>query len=114
MTTPHLRTARLDLAPLAVGDAAEMAVVLADPALYAFTGGEPPDPETLARRYGRLVAGPAEIFDPRNPAAGWSQTVPTAHPRGYHSSAILLTDGSVLNDQPRARCASDAPTNSLE
>ena len=38
MTTPRLRTARLDLAPLTVEDAAEMAVVLADPGLYAFTG----------------------------------------------------------------------------
>jgi hypothetical protein len=45
---------------------------------------------------GPLVAGPAEIFDPKNPAAGWSETMPMAHPRGYHSSAILLTDGSVL------------------
>jgi hypothetical protein len=31
-----------------------------------------------------------------NPAAGWSLTVPMAHARDYHSSAILLTDGSVL------------------
>lgn len=60
MTTPRLRTARLDLAPLTVDDAAEMSVVLADPALYGFTGGEPPGVETLARRYARLVAGPAD------------------------------------------------------
>jgi plastocyanin len=45
---------------------------------------------------GVLTAGPAEIFDPENPAAGWIETAPMAHPRGYHSSAILLTDGSVL------------------
>ncbi|MEP6879784.1 MAG: galactose oxidase early set domain-containing protein, partial [Nitrosospira sp.] len=45
---------------------------------------------------GVLTAGPAEIFDPQNPAAGWEETMPMAHPRGYHSSAILLTDGSVL------------------
>src|SRR5262249_45983000 len=53
---------------------------------------------------GPLVAGPAEVFDPKNPAAGWSETVPMAHPRGYHSSAILLTDGSVLmgGDPPDA------------
>jgi RimJ/RimL family protein N-acetyltransferase len=60
VTTPRLRTARLDLAPLTVEDAAEMAVVLADPGLYSFTGGEPPGVETLTRRYGRLVAGPAD------------------------------------------------------
>jgi hypothetical protein len=54
--------------------------------------------------FGPLVAGPAEIFDPKNPAAGWSETVPMAHARGYHSSAILLTDGSVLmgGDPPDA------------
>ena len=45
---------------------------------------------------GVLTAGKAEIFDPQNPAAGWAETPPMAHPRGYHSSAILLTDGSVL------------------
>jgi plastocyanin len=45
---------------------------------------------------GVLTAGKAEIFDPQNPAAGWVETPPMAHPRGYHSSAILLTDGSVL------------------
>jgi plastocyanin len=45
---------------------------------------------------GVLTAGKAEIFDPQNPAAGWMETPPMAHPRGYHSSAILLTDGSVL------------------
>jgi RimJ/RimL family protein N-acetyltransferase len=60
VTTPHLRTARLELAPLTVDDATEMSGVLADPALYAFTGGEPPDAPTLARRYARLVAGPAD------------------------------------------------------
>jgi plastocyanin len=43
-----------------------------------------------------LVAGPAEVFDPENPAAGWSETEPMTYPRGYHSSAILLPDGSVL------------------
>ena len=33
--------------------------MLADPALYAFTGGEPPDLAGLRRTYGHLVAGPA-------------------------------------------------------
>jgi RimJ/RimL family protein N-acetyltransferase len=60
VTTPHLRTRRLDLPPLTVDDAAAMTLVLADPALYAFTGGEPPDEATLRRRYARLVAGPAD------------------------------------------------------
>ncbi len=53
---------------------------------------------------GVLTAGKAEIFDPKNPAAGWKETMPMAHARGYHSSAILLTDGSVLmgGDPPDA------------
>lgn len=34
-----------------------MAVVLADPALYAYTGGEPPEPMTLRARYVRQAVG---------------------------------------------------------
>jgi hypothetical protein len=48
--------------------------------------------------------GPTEIFDPSNPAAGWELCATMKHPRGYHSSAILLADGSVLmgGDRPNA------------
>jgi RimJ/RimL family protein N-acetyltransferase len=56
-STPRLRTERLDLVPLDVGAAAEMAVVLSGRALYAFTGGEPPDVPTLRDRFARLAAG---------------------------------------------------------
>jgi RimJ/RimL family protein N-acetyltransferase len=55
-STPRLRTERLDLVPLDVGAAGEMAVVLSEPALYAFTGGEPPDVPALRDRYARLGA----------------------------------------------------------
>ncbi|WP_433343603.1 GNAT family N-acetyltransferase [Streptomyces sp. CA-253872] len=48
------------LVPLAVRHAAAMAVVLADPALYRFTGGEPPRAAALERRYARQLAGPGE------------------------------------------------------
>ena len=54
---PELRSARLRLVPLAVGDAPEMVGVPADPALYAFTGGEPPTLVTLEARYLAQVAG---------------------------------------------------------
>jgi RimJ/RimL family protein N-acetyltransferase len=54
---PELRSARLRLVPLAVGDAPEMVGVLADPALYAFTGGQPPTLVTLEARYLAQVAG---------------------------------------------------------
>ncbi|MCX4575153.1 GNAT family N-acetyltransferase [Streptomyces sp. NBC_01571] len=55
--TETLRTARLDLLPLRVEHAEEMAAVLADPELHTFTGGEPDTPESLRSRYERLVAG---------------------------------------------------------
>ncbi len=56
-TTPPLRTDRLDLEPLTTGHAAEMVAVLADPALYAFTGGTPPTRADLDRRYAAQVRG---------------------------------------------------------
>jgi RimJ/RimL family protein N-acetyltransferase len=52
-----IATDRLDLVPLTVADADEMAGVLADPALYSFIGGEPPTRAHLVERYGSLVAG---------------------------------------------------------
>lgn len=52
-----LRTARLELRPLRVVDAEEMAPVLADVGLYRFTGGAPPDVAALRERYVRQVVG---------------------------------------------------------
>lgn len=63
MQVEPILTDRLDLLPLRAEDADEMADVLADPVLYAFTGGEPPTPPSLRARYERQVAGshdPAE------------------------------------------------------
>src|SRR5262249_54838087 len=50
------------------------------------------------------TGGPAEIFDPQNPSAGWMMCASMKYPRGYHSAAILLVDGSVLmgGDRPGA------------
>ncbi|MGW6465540.1 GNAT family N-acetyltransferase [Streptomyces rubiginosohelvolus] len=56
-TPPPFTTARLDALPLEPSYAEEMAAVLADPALYAFTGGEPPAPAALRARYERQCAG---------------------------------------------------------
>ncbi len=56
-TTPRIRTERLELAPLRVSDAEEMVGVLADRALYAFTGGDPPALGALRTRFERLVVG---------------------------------------------------------
>lgn len=44
-------TAFVSLRPLEVADAEEMSMVLADPELYEFTGGAPPDRSDLERRY---------------------------------------------------------------
>ena len=52
-----IETARLDLAPLRPADAGEMVGVLADPELYTFTGGNPPDAGTLRERYERQAGG---------------------------------------------------------
>lgn len=40
--------------------------------------------------------GPIEIFDPEDPASGFQLGPNMEHPRGYHSAAILLPDGSVV------------------
>ena len=50
-------TSRLVLRPLQVADAEEMAVVLADPALHEFTGGEPATLDELRARYAVWVEG---------------------------------------------------------
>ncbi|WP_144018589.1 GNAT family N-acetyltransferase [Demequina sp. NBRC 110051] len=47
----------LDLEPLHVNHAAEMAQVLAEPSLYRFTGGDPPSLGTLRQRYVRQSRG---------------------------------------------------------
>ncbi|WP_330354368.1 GNAT family N-acetyltransferase [Streptomyces chartreusis] len=64
-----LRTDRLDLLPLRVEHAEEMAAVLADPALHRFIGGEPLSPDALRARYERLVAGSGD------PAVSWCNWV---------------------------------------
>jgi plastocyanin len=45
---------------------------------------------------GGLDGGPCEIFDPRNPGDGWQLGPTMKYIRTYHSSFILLADGSVL------------------
>lgn len=55
-----ISTGRLDLVPLAVEHAAEMAAVLSDPRLHDFIGGVPATPEALGARYARMVAGSPE------------------------------------------------------
>lgn len=47
----------IELTPLRVDDADEMAVVLAADELYTFTGGTPPTVDELRERYRRQVVG---------------------------------------------------------
>jgi len=60
---------RLTLVPISAGHADEMAVVLADPHLYAFTGGSPPTRHELRARYERWIAGSPD------PAESWCNWV---------------------------------------
>jgi RimJ/RimL family protein N-acetyltransferase len=60
-----IATPRLDLLPLRVEHAEEMAVVLSDPALHAFLGGTPDTLEALRSRYRRMTAGSPD------PAVAW-------------------------------------------
>jgi RimJ/RimL family protein N-acetyltransferase len=53
----RIATTRLELTPLQVGDADEMAAVLADPALYEVIGGSAPTTVQLRRRYEQMVVG---------------------------------------------------------
>ncbi|MFJ7279532.1 GNAT family N-acetyltransferase [Kitasatospora sp. NPDC098663] len=60
-----LHSERLDLLPIGPEHAEELAAVLADPALHAFTGGSPATADDLRVRYARLAAGspdPAETW----------------------------------------------------
>ncbi|SDN60831.1 GNAT family N-acetyltransferase [Allokutzneria albata] len=64
-----LRTDRLDLVPLRVEHADEMAEVLSDPALHEFIGGEPATAEQLRLRYEKQVAGSPD------PTVTWANLV---------------------------------------
>ncbi|AJF65553.1 GNAT family N-acetyltransferase [Streptomyces vietnamensis] len=69
MKTTTVRTERLDLVPLAVTHADEMARALADPALHVFIGGTPLTGPELRARYERLTAGSPD------PAVVWCNWV---------------------------------------
>jgi hypothetical protein len=45
---------------------------------------------------GGLDGGVCELFDPRNPAAGWVIGPAMKYTRTYHSSFILLADGTIV------------------
>jgi RimJ/RimL family protein N-acetyltransferase len=65
LTAQVIGTGRLDLLPLRVEHAEEMAEVLSDPALHTFIGGTPDTVEALRSRYRRITAGSPD------PAVSW-------------------------------------------
>ncbi|MCG5214277.1 GNAT family N-acetyltransferase [Streptosporangium sp. KLBMP 9127] len=59
--TDDIATERLDLRPLLVEHAEEMAVVLSDPALHVYIGGRPATTDELRARYERMVEGSPDV-----------------------------------------------------
>ncbi len=89
-----IRTQRLVLEPLTIGHAQEMAPVLSDPDLYAFTGGGPPTERELEERYATQSAGAS-----RDGAEGWLNWVVRREGTGVATGfvqATLTRDGSAL------------------
>ncbi|WP_329623055.1 GNAT family N-acetyltransferase [Streptomyces sp. NBC_01255] len=82
-------TERLDLLPLAVAHAEEMADVLADPALHVFIGGAPLTAPELRARYERLAAGSPD------PAVVWCNWVVRLRDEGRLAGTVqaTVTDG---------------------
>ncbi|MFH9469777.1 hypothetical protein ACH4LT_21255 [Streptomyces clavifer] len=78
MTARTISTCRLDLLPLHVGYAGEVAAVLSDPALHTFIGGTPDGAPVLRSRCQRMSAGSPD------PAVAWLNRV------------VRLCEGQVL------------------
>ncbi|GGV22466.1 acetyltransferase [Streptomyces longisporoflavus] len=83
----EISTARLDLVPLQVEHADEMADVLSDPALHAFIGGSPDDPQALRARYRRMTAGAPD------PAVSWCNWVLRLRDEGCLAGTVQATVG---------------------
>ncbi|MFD9904498.1 GNAT family N-acetyltransferase [Streptomyces sp. NPDC059063] len=80
-----LTSERLSLEPLRVTHAEEMAVVLSDPALYAYIGGAPDDVDALRARYARQVAGAPD------PAVSWCNWVVRVTADGRLAGTVQAT-----------------------
>jgi len=79
-------TERLDLEPLAVAHATELAPLLDDPSLHEFTGGAPLPTAALADRYARLAAR-------RSPDGNqmWGNWVMRVHASGAAAGVVQAT-----------------------
>ncbi|MFI6857892.1 GNAT family N-acetyltransferase [Streptomyces sp. NPDC050416] len=65
LAAQDISSRRLDLLPLHVEHAEEMAAVLSDPVLHTFIGGTPDTPQALRSRFQRMTAGSPD------PAVSW-------------------------------------------
>ncbi|MGK3111273.1 GNAT family N-acetyltransferase [Streptomyces sp. WAC05858] len=81
-----ISTRRLDLLPLHVEHAEEMAAVLSDPALHAVIGGTPDTPQALRSRYGRMIAGSPD------PAVSWLNWVVRLLDESCLTGTVQATD----------------------
>ncbi|MGW9211739.1 GNAT family N-acetyltransferase [Embleya sp. NPDC055664] len=80
-------TDRLELIPVEVGHAEEMARVLGDPALHTFIGGEPEDVDALRARYTRWAKGSPD------PGVVWLNRVIRLRSRGSLVGTVQATVG---------------------
>jgi RimJ/RimL family protein N-acetyltransferase len=90
MIATRFATDRLAMLPLRVEYSDAMAKVLADPELYAFTGGEPPTAEALSERYRRQVAGPGR------PGESWLNWVISVT---QYDTLVGYVQATVLGDE---------------
>ncbi len=93
-----ITTRRLDLLPLLVEHAEEMAAVLSDAALHTFIGGAPATPQALRSRYQRMTAGSPD------PAVSWLNWVIRLRDQACLSGTVQATI-SPSNQGPIAEIA---------
>jgi RimJ/RimL family protein N-acetyltransferase len=98
ITAEPVTARQLTLVPLRAEHASEMAVVLAGPDLYTFTGGSPPTRQELRARYERWIAGSPD------PAVSWCNWVIQLHSPPCLAGTVQATI-STSGDQPVAEVA---------
>jgi RimJ/RimL family protein N-acetyltransferase len=98
ITAEPVTARQFTLVPLRAEHASEMAVVLASPDLYTFTGGSPPTRQELRARYERWIAGSPD------PAVSWCNWVIQLHSPSCLAGTVQATI-SIGDDQPVAEVA---------
>ncbi len=89
-----LRTSRCVLEPQVEAHAAEMFVVLSDPAIYEFERVPPPSVQTLAAGYRRLEARVSP--DEREKWLNWVVRLPNQQLAGYVQATVLESGASYV------------------